>query len=87
MNRIREKTVNSKTSHLEYGPTTTDMRMSRLSHPRASLFAMTLLAVVFLLFGLFASAAEPAYAPAVNTIDGAMALFGDWVIGHTGITG
>lgn len=83
MNRIREKTVNTKTTHLEYGPTIGDMRMSRLGHPRASLFAMVLLAVVFLLFGLFASAVEPSYSSAPNTLNGAMALIGDWVISHT----
>jgi hypothetical protein len=44
---------------------------------------MVLLAVVFLLFGMFANAVEPAYAPAPNTIDGAMALIGDWVMSCT----
>ncbi len=85
MNTIREKTVNTKTTHLEYGPTIGEMRMSRIGHPRASLFAMILLAVVFLLFGLFASAVEPSYSPAPNTVNGAMALIGDWVLGHSGI--
>ncbi len=84
MNRLREKTVNSKTTHIEYGPTIGDMRMSRLSHPRASLVAMVLLAVVFLMFGLFASAVEPSYTPAPNTINGAASLIGDWVLAHVG---
>ena len=88
MNRLRDKTVNTKTTQIEYGgPTIGDMRMSRLSHPRASLVAMILLAVVFLLFGMFASAAmEPSYTPAPNTINGAASLIGDWVLAHVGFT-
>ena len=87
MNRLRDKTVNTKTTHIEYGPTIGDMRMSRLSHPRASLVAMILLAVVFLLFGMFASAAiEPGHTPAPNTINGAANLIGDWVLTHVGFT-
>ncbi len=86
MNRLREKTVHGKTTHIEYGPTISDMRMSRLSHPRASLVAMILLAVVFLLFGMFASAAiEPTYTPAPITIDGAASRIGDWVLAHVGL--
>lgn len=87
MNTTREKTVNTKTTHLEYGPTIGEMRMSRLGHPRASLFAIILLAVVFLLFGLFANGAAADYSPAPNTIDGAMVLMGNWVLSHSGITG
>jgi hypothetical protein len=34
-------------------------RLSRLTHPRASLFAIILLAVVFGIFGLVASAMHP----------------------------
>jgi len=86
MIRLRDKTVNTKTPHIEYGPTITDMRMSRLRHPRASLLAMILLAVVFLLFGMFATAVEPGYSPAPNTINGAASLIGDWVLSHTGFT-
>lgn len=86
MNRLRDKTVNTKTTHIEYGPTIGDMRMSRLSHPRASLLAMILLAVVFLLFGMFASAVEPSYSPAPNTINGAVSLIGDWMLSHVGFT-
>lgn len=80
MNSInREKTVNTKSTTIGYGPTIGDMRLSRLSHPRATLMAMVLLAVVFLLFGMFASAAvEPAYTPAPEIINGASALFGEW---------
>ena len=80
MNRLSEKTVNTKTTHIEYGPTIGEMRMSRLRYPRASLLAVVLLAVVFLLFGMFASAVEPAYTPAPNTINGAASLIGDWVL-------
>lgn len=87
MNRLRDKTVNTKTTRIEYGPTIGDMRMSRLSHPRASLLAMILLAVVFLLFGMFASAAmEPSYTPAPHTINGAANLIGDWVLAYVGLT-
>ena len=86
MNRLRDKTVNTKTTNIEYGPTIGDMRLSRLSHPRASLLAMILLATVFVLFGMFASAVEPSYTPAPDTIpgsiNGAASLIGDWVIGH-----
>ena len=85
MNRFRDKTVNSKTTHVEYGPTIGDMRLSRLSHPRASLVAMILLAAVFLMFGLFASAMGPSYTPAPNTINGAASLIGDWVLTYVGI--
>lgn len=87
MNINRDKTVTTKTTHMEYGPTIGEMRLSRLGHPRASLFAIILLAAVFLLFGLFASAAVSDYSPAPNTIDGAVALIGDWVPVHSGITG
>jgi hypothetical protein len=80
MNMNREKTVNTKATSIGYGPTIGDMRLSRLSHPRATLMAMVLLAVVFLLFGMFANAVEPAYTPAPNTINGAMTLIGDWVL-------
>ena len=85
MNRNSEQTVNAK--NLDIGPTIGDMRMSRLGHPRASLMAMVLLASVYLLFGLFASAAEASYAPAPNTVGGAMSLIGDWVVHRCGITG
>ena len=85
MNRLRDKTVNSKTTHVDYGPTISDMRLSRLSHPRASLVAIILLAAVFLMFGMFASAVEPGYSPAPNTINGAASLIGDWVLTHVGI--
>ena len=84
MNERREKTVNTKTNHIEYGPTIGEMRMSRLSHPRATLVAMVLLAAVFLLFGLFASAAEPSYTPAPNTLGGAASLISDWVVAQVG---
>jgi len=87
MNTRRENTVNTKTSQLKYGPTIGDIRLSRLSHPRASLFAMILLAVVFLLFGLFASAMEPSYTPAPATLNGTVSLIGDWVLAHTGFRG
>ena len=58
-----------------------EIRMSRLSHPRASLFAMLLLAGVFLLFGLIASALEPSYTPAPNTFEGSARIFGHWLLG------
>ena len=64
------------------GPTVNEIRMSRLSHPRASLVAMLLLAGVFLLFGAFANATvEHAHLPAPNTIEGAAMLLSDWLLG------
>jgi hypothetical protein len=80
MIKYREKTVNTKSTHLDYGPTIGEMRMSRLGHPRATMVAAILLAVVFLLFGMFASAIEPGHAAAPNTINGAVALIGDWIL-------
>jgi len=62
-------------------PILSEVRMSRLSHPRASLFAMLLLAGVFLLFGLVASAMEPGYSPAPNTFEGSAMIFGHWLFG------
>lgn len=58
-----------------------EIRMSRLSHPRATLFAMILLAVVFGLFGLIASAFEPSYTPPPTSLEGAARIFGDWLFG------
>ena len=60
-----------------------EIRMSRLRHPRASLFAMLLLAGVFLLFGMVASAYEPSYSPAPNTFEGSARIFGHWLMGHS----
>ena len=82
MNRYRDTNVNTKTT-FRYGPTIGDMRLSRLSHPRATILAMVLLAVVFLLFGFFASAGQVSYSPAPNTVDGAVSLIGKWVLAHT----
>lgn len=62
-------------------PVLREIRMSRLSYPRASLFAMLLLAAVFLLFGLAASAWEPGYSPAPNTFEGSAMIFGHWLFG------
>ncbi len=81
MNSNREKTVNTNTMHPGYGPTVNEIRLSRLSHPRATLMAMVLLAGVFLLFGMFANATEVSHAAAPNTIEGAAMLIGDWVSG------
>ena len=86
MNLNREKTVNTKTTHAGYGPTVNEIRISRLSHPRATLMAMVLLAVVFLLFGMFANAIEVTHAAAPNTIEGAAVLISDWVFGCTSTT-
>ena len=85
MNTDREQIVNTKTN-LRYGPTIGEMRLSRLSHPRATLVAMILLAIVFLLFGLFANAAEVHYTPAPNSVSGAISLIGHWVTASTGIS-
>jgi hypothetical protein len=86
MNTDREKPVNTRVNQMGYGPTVSDMRMSRLSHPRGTLLAMILLAAVFLLFGMFAAAAvEPGYVPPPSTVDGAASLIGDWVLAHASI--
>jgi hypothetical protein len=85
MNTLRDKTVNTKTTRIESGPTIGDMRLSRLRYPRASLLAMILLVVVFLLFGMIASAMEPSYTPAPNTINGAASLIGNWMLARAGI--
>ncbi|MCZ6458551.1 MAG: hypothetical protein O6766_04240 [Gammaproteobacteria bacterium] len=59
-----------------------DMRLSRLSHPRATLVAMVLLAIVFLTFGVFAQAMQGGVEmPAPNTIQGALVLVSDWAFG------
>jgi hypothetical protein len=39
--------------------TSTNIRLSRISHPRATVWAMALLVVVFLGFGIWAEAAMP----------------------------
>lgn len=88
MNLNREKTVNTKTTHAGYGPTgptVNEIRISRLSHPRATLVAMVLLATVFLLFGMFANAIEVTHAAAPNTIEGAAVLISDWVFGCSSV--
>lgn len=89
MNLTVEKlrVINVKTHTQDYSEPDPDrliiseIRMSRLSHPRASLFAMLLLAAVFLLFGLIASAFEPGYSPAPNTFEGSAMIFGQWLLG------
>ena len=45
-------------------------RLSRISYPRATLWAMILLALVFLCFGLVAQAYVPATEPAPAVLDG-----------------
>ena len=79
-----ENTVNTKTTELHLGPTADEMRLSRVSHPRATLMAIILLAAVFLLFGMFASAAQPDYAPALGGSAGSTTLLGSWVGQHLG---
>jgi hypothetical protein len=77
--------VKTQTQQIPYRerPLISEIRMSRLSHPRASVFAMLLLAAVFLLFGLVASAYEPSYSPAPNTIEGTARIFGHWLMGYS----
>ncbi len=83
MNRNREQPVNTKPT-FRYGPTIGQMRLSRLSHPRGTVFAMILLAVVFLLFGLLANAAGVSHTPAPSTVNGAATLIGHWVMASVG---
>lgn len=61
-------------------PILSEIRMSRLRYPRATLFAMILLAVVFLLFGWVASAFEPSYTPAPTTFEGAAMIIVQWLV-------
>ena len=58
-------------------------RLSRLTHPRATLIAMVLLVVVFGLFGAFASAAHPELSlttPA--TFEAAATVLSTWICCH-----
>ena len=48
-----------------------NLRLSRVSHPRATGWAVALLVVVFLAFGLWAEAAIPAAHSAPIVLDGA----------------
>ena len=70
----------ASTFDIPKGPQINDIRLSRLSHPRATLFAAVMLAIVFLLFGVFANAMAPPHMPAPNTLDGAAVLVCDWVL-------
>ncbi len=59
------------------------IRLSRLTHPRASLIALVLLAVVFGLFGIVASALHPELSAAVpatvpSLFEFAAGLFNNW---------
>jgi len=67
---------NSSTNH--------SFRLSRLTHPRATLVAIILLAVVFGLFGAVANALHPelsAVAPAApDTWAGVVQLIDGWII-------
>ena len=83
---MRDETVNSNLIFDEKvttdrKPMFSEIRMSRLAQPRATVVAMILLAVVFLLFGVFASAVEPTYSAAPNTLEGMATIFGNWVFG------
>lgn len=62
-------------------PLLSEIRMSRLRYPRATLFAAILLAVFFLLFGAVASAFEPTYTPAPTTVEGATMIIAQWLLG------
>ncbi len=55
-------------------------RLSRISHPRASLWAMILLLVVFLGFGLAAQAYVPAIEPVAFEFTGLTAMGSDSTI-------
>lgn len=77
----RKTDVETKASDtFSRGPVVSDIRLSRLTHPRGTLVAMILLAVVFILFGMFAEARPTAHVPAPNTLDGAAYLVTDWVL-------
>ena len=61
-------------------------RLSRLTKPRTSLVAMALLALVFGLFGLIASALHPELGIAApgalpTAFEGVAALFNNWTLG------
>lgn len=81
---LRENHVKTRTdirSADTVRPIISEIRMSRLSHPRATLYAMLLLAAVFLLFGVIVSALGPDYSPAPSTIEGSAMIFADWLFG------
>ncbi|MCB1682847.1 MAG: hypothetical protein R3E82_00780 [Pseudomonadales bacterium] len=67
---------------LPRGPMISEIRLSRLTHPRASLLAIILLAAVFVLFGMFANALPTHPVAPPNTFDGAAFLISDWVLGR-----
>lgn len=79
----RNTDVETKASNtLDRGPMIREIRLSRLTHPRATLVAMALLAVVFILFGVFANALPTHPVAPPNTFDGAVFLISDWVLGR-----
>jgi len=63
------------------------LRLSRISHPRATLCAMILLALVFLFFGLVAQAYVPEVewdgtaSVEVQVLQSVSAFMRDWVVG------
>ena len=58
--------------------TSTNIRLSRISHPRATVWAMGLLVVVFLGFGIWADAAMPAVNTSAVMLDSVMPS-GNWL--------
>lgn len=78
MNSCREKTVNAKATRLNYVPSIAELRMSRLRHPRGTLIAMILLATVFLLFGVVASAIQPGDAAQPEAMTGMLTSLARW---------
>ena len=58
--------------------TSTNIRLSRISHPRATGWAMALLVVVFLGFGIWAEATLPAVDTSAVMLDSALPN-GEWL--------
>ena len=67
--------------------TAMNIRMSRISHPRATWFAFALLIVVFLTFGIWAEASLPEVQSATPLLESGLAAHYPWLGKITAILG
>jgi len=81
---MREHQVNSEATFSDprpaHRPLISEIRVSRLRQPRATILAMILLAVVFLLFGMIAAAVEPAHPPMPTSAEGVANFVLTWLV-------